>query len=302
MRTMRRAHGSGTKLTKTTKTTKNFVIFVIFVAFVTQPSAVECHELPHPALSRRRGADRAADHPAPAAARRGAAGAVHRGQPAAARARWIGRGSTGCATSCCSPRASRRCCCSPAPSRGRTSPARRRPAARRSSPSIDRSAWPRRRASSAPARWRARRSTSRRAIASRSSPSTIAPTSSRRPAPPRTRAPRSPRSTPGFGGDPLCRRVRQGRGAPAGRGRRRGSSSSAICSAAASTKTSAVLPEGIDLQVRDAGAASGEPVGDQRRDRPAAASRSPPSAISARAVRTADVRATVDDRPCRRSA
>jgi len=37
---MRRAHGSGTKLTKSTKTTKNFVIFVIFVAFVTPPSAV----------------------------------------------------------------------------------------------------------------------------------------------------------------------------------------------------------------------------------------------------------------------
>jgi hypothetical protein len=34
---MRRADGSGTKLTKTTK---KFVIFVIFVAFVTPPSAV----------------------------------------------------------------------------------------------------------------------------------------------------------------------------------------------------------------------------------------------------------------------
>ena len=40
MRTMRRADGSGTKLTKNTKTTKNFVIFAIFVAFVTPPSAV----------------------------------------------------------------------------------------------------------------------------------------------------------------------------------------------------------------------------------------------------------------------
>jgi hypothetical protein len=40
MRTMRRAHGSGTKFTKNTKTTKNFVIFVILVIFVTRPSAV----------------------------------------------------------------------------------------------------------------------------------------------------------------------------------------------------------------------------------------------------------------------
>ena len=37
---MRRADGSGTKLTKNTKTTKNFVIFVILVVFVTRPWAV----------------------------------------------------------------------------------------------------------------------------------------------------------------------------------------------------------------------------------------------------------------------
>jgi len=40
MSAMRRADGSGTKLTKITKNTKNFVIFVNFVAFVPLPSAV----------------------------------------------------------------------------------------------------------------------------------------------------------------------------------------------------------------------------------------------------------------------
>ena len=40
MSLMRRADGSGTKITKITRITKNFVVFVSFVTFVPQPSAV----------------------------------------------------------------------------------------------------------------------------------------------------------------------------------------------------------------------------------------------------------------------
>ena len=201
--------------------------------------------------------DRAADRAAPAAARRRAAGAVHRRQPAAEDARSSARGRTGCATCCCSRRASPRCCCWPARSRGRTCAGapptgaddrgRRRSLVQHGGPGAVR-ARPR-----AGARGDRRR---RRAIASRSSPSTIAPRSCRRPAPPPTRAPRSPRSRPASGEHPLRRRVRQGGRAPARTRPTAGWSSSAICSAAASTRTARSLPEGIDLQVRDAGAAT----------------------------------------------
>ena len=128
---------------------------------------------------------------------------------------------------------------------------------RRSSPSIDRSAWRRRRASSARARrWRARRSTrrsgdrivARRVRRSRRRVSAAGTAADARAALAAVDA--------GLRRDALCRRVRQGGRAPAGRGATARLVVVTDLQRSGFDENGAVLPEGIDLAVRDAGAAT----------------------------------------------
>ena len=121
-------------------------------------------------------------------------------QPAEEDARSIDRASTGCATCCCWRRASRALLLLAGVVRAAVSRRRAadRPDDRRRRRSIVQhgGAGALRAGARAGARGDRRRRSGDRVASSRS---TIAPTCLRRPAPPRTRAPRWPRSQPGFG-------------------------------------------------------------------------------------------------------